>query len=91
MWARQYWHIVPEELRNSLTYGDWEGICKSQKQKVRTFCSDKEIREFAHPIVLSVTTSPTRIKWLSTVLNCLDLSCINEIAVNLPVRFGRNQ
>jgi hypothetical protein len=29
LWARKYWTLVPDELRNSLTYGDWEGIVKS--------------------------------------------------------------
>lgn len=66
-------------------------MIKAHNSQAPVFCKREEILAFPHPIVLSVTTSPKRIKWLSTVLNCLDLQHVHEIAVNLPTRFGRDQ
>jgi hypothetical protein len=51
---------------------------------VKLACSEQQLNDFNKPVIVSVTTSPLRIKWLSTVLNCLDLSLVDEIAVNLP-------
>jgi hypothetical protein len=47
--------------------------------------------DLTSPVILSLTTSPIRIKYLPIVLNCLDLSRVNEISVNLPRLFGRNK
>lgn len=46
---------------------------------------------FKSPVVLSLTTSPIRIKYLPIVLNCLDLTRVQEIQLNLPRLFGRNK
>jgi hypothetical protein len=38
-WARQFWYIVPIELRNSLTYEDWQSIKRIVPFKMPIFCS----------------------------------------------------
>ena len=43
-----------------------------------------------HPVYISLTTSPKRIKYLHHVLDLLDLENVTEILLALPDKFGRN-
>ena len=49
------------------------------------------MREFlhAHPVYISLTTSPARIEYLPEVLENLDLSEVSMILLNIPFTYGR--
>lgn len=42
-------------------------------------------------MVLSLTSSPKRIKYVPFVLSLLDLGCVTRIEINLPRQFGRTR
>lgn len=44
-----------------------------------------------HPIIVSLTTSPTRISKIKNVLDTLDLDSIDYIIIAIPMKFGRDQ
>lgn len=79
MWAREFWHLVPDPLLHELTREDWGSFKRIVPFKMPIFCSAAELDAFEHPVYVSVTTSPDRIKYLPITLNCLDLSRVKEI------------
>jgi hypothetical protein len=93
LWAKEIWSLIPEALLNSFTYYDWQGMLFMRSTMLKEFCSREAVGEFkkSHRIVLSLTTSPWRIRFLPVVLNLIDTEMVDEIALNLPRLFGRNQ
>lgn len=91
-WGKHVWHYVPDPLLNSLTYSDWKGLCAMHEARAPMFASEERVASFKrdHRVVLSLTTSPRRIKYVPIVLNLLELDWVDEIGLNLPRRFGRN-
>jgi hypothetical protein len=92
-WAKELWSLIPSALLDSFTYNDWKGMQLMQSTRLKEFCDRALVAEFrrSHRIVLSLTTSPWRIRFLPVVLNFIDTEVVDEIALNLPRLFGRNQ
>lgn len=91
LWAKHLWHIVPEELRNELTLEDWESMRDINPYPTRQFCDSVALATRPFRVVVSLTTSPDRLVFVPIVLNQLDLTLVDEIALNLPRKFGRKQ
>ena len=90
-WAKHLWHIVPLELRNELTQEDWESMRDINPFPTRLFCDSVALATKPFRVVVSLTTSPDRLVFVPIVLNQLDLTLVDEIALNLPRKFGRKQ
>jgi outer membrane lipoprotein-sorting protein len=71
-----------EEMESALHNYPSEDITKLQK--VRDYLSK-------HKVYISLTTSPTRIKYLHHVFNSLNLEHVDKIILSIPKLYGRDQ
>jgi hypothetical protein len=88
-WAQPYTHMVPPWLVDTLNWYDWTSLRDVNSFALQRFCPQKELDAIADPVVLSLTTSPERLKYVGFVLSLLDLTYVTRIEISLPRRFGR--
>ncbi len=71
---------------------DTEIKAKVQSYPKRDITSDSQVQKYLkdHKVYISLTTSPTRISKIDNVLDTLELEYIENILINLPLRFGRD-
>lgn len=71
---------------------DEAGIACSAELPVENIAKDPKVKAYlaAHKSYISLTSSPTRIKYLKKIFDVLDLTYIEEILLVLPERYSRD-
>lgn len=73
-----------------------EDLQKMQRTKEKTFTVEERaqlerFRQQGNQVVVSLTTSPLRLRYIPYVLRVVDLTFVNKIFLVLPIRYGRDQ
>ncbi len=73
-----------------------EDLQKMQRTKEKTFTRKervqlKQFRKQGNQVVVSLTTSPLRLRYIPYVLRVVDLTFVDKIFLVLPIRYGRDQ
>jgi len=82
----------PENQESLETKEVREKTADLKSRPKRELSDDHEVQDYLkkHKIYISLTTSPERISKLIHIINTLDLNNVEEVLINVPLKYGRN-